>query len=371
MRLPRLPIPAPPARHETVVSYLTRLAVLHRLPTRELWEPVSTPRPGTNRRDIDLERLAALTGRPGVELARALPELRSPAPAWGSWRHQSQPRCPRCDARHDGGPVHRLLPQHRYVCTRHRYWIGPPDAGQAATALDHPEQQELVRAQWRHLRLVHQRGAAAAFDAVLTSFLICGHLWADHRWQDRDVVRRWIGRCHLLIPTGRETEKFSASRVFAAVYPEAVALAEAIAAPTWRHRAGGNKAEQAAFVAHVGHLLRRPDYQPPEHGDAIAHWMAYDSWQPPSRPHTTYPQTREHGATRMARVGENSLDRHARSATWFAVHRRAGAVILHHRHIRPVLVRDWSTPMDGIQATIWATQSTSQPVHRPDPAVSA
>jgi len=73
----------------------------------------------------------------------------------------------------------------------------------------------------------------------------------------------------------------------------------------------------------------------------------------------------------MARVGENSLDRHARSATWFAAYRRAGALTLHHRLIRPVLVRDWSTPMDGIQATIWASQSTSQPVHRPDPAVLA
>jgi len=79
-----------------------------------------------------------------------------------AWRHQSQPRCPRCDARHDGGPVHRLLPQHRYVCTRHRYWIGPPDAGQSATALDHPELVDVVSAQRRHLRLVRRQGAGAA-----------------------------------------------------------------------------------------------------------------------------------------------------------------------------------------------------------------
>ena len=37
---------------------------------------------------------------------------------------------PRCDARHDDGPAARLLPHYHYVCTRHRYWIGPPDVGQ-------------------------------------------------------------------------------------------------------------------------------------------------------------------------------------------------------------------------------------------------
>ena len=35
----------------------------------------------------------------------------------------------RADGDGGGGPVIRLLPHHRYVCTRHRYWIGPPDAG--------------------------------------------------------------------------------------------------------------------------------------------------------------------------------------------------------------------------------------------------
>lgn len=29
----------------------------------------------------------------------------------------------------------------------------------------------------------------------------------------------------------------------------------------------------------------------------------------------------------------------------------------HRRHISPVLVRGWSRPMDGIEATIWASQN--------------
>ena len=43
------------------------------------------------------------------------------------------------------------------------------------------------------------------------------------------------------------------------------------------------------------------------------------------------------------------------------MNRRGGTVILHHRHIRPVLIRDWSRPMDGITATIWASRRTSHP----------
>src|SRR6478609_5586500 len=52
-------------------------------------------------------------------------------------------------------------------------------------------------------------------------------------------------------------------------------------------------------------------------------------------------------------------DRHNRSAQWFARTRRGGGAILHHRHIRPVLIREWSPKMDGIAGTIWASQTTS------------
>jgi hypothetical protein len=358
MRLPRLPVQAAPARHETLASYLTRLSTLHGLHPRELWEPISTPRPGTNKRDVLPDRLAAVTGRPIDHLARALPELREPAPDWTAWRYETQPGCPRCDARHDGGPVQRLLPHHRYVCTRHRYWIGPPDAGQPATPLDDPELHDVLRAQRRHQRLLHGYGAALTFDAVLTSLLICGHIWNDRLGDWSETTRRWMRRSHRLIPVGLETDEFSAARLFAAVYPDAVEIAALIASPTWRALAAGNAEQQQRFVGEIGRRLGRPGYRPPEHGDAIAHWMSFDSGQPPSRPHTTFPDTREHGSTRRFNPSPHSLDRQERSAKWFAINRRGGGIILHHRHIRPVLVRDWSPRMDGIEATIWASQTT-------------
>ena len=358
----RLPIPVPPARHETVASYLARLASLHGLDPGELWQQASTPQPGTRRRVINPGRLAAITGRPAEHLAWALPELRRPGPDWQAWRHQPQPGCPRCDARHDGGPVTRLLPHHRYVCTRHRYWIGPPDAGQPATPLG-PGLAGIVQAQRRHLRLLRRHGPAAAYDAVLTGFLLCGHLWTDQPGEWPEPWQRWTRRAEILIPPGAESSQFSAARIFAAAYPEAVGLAGLIASPAWRSLAAGDPAQQQQFTAAIGQRLGRPGYQPAGTGDPIAHWMKYDSWQPPSRPHTTFPQTRRYGSSpdRAATTSRQSLQRHERSTLWFQLYRRGGRVILHHGHIRPVLIRDWSRPMDGIDATIWASQTTLPP----------
>lgn len=364
--LSRLPIPVAPARQETVTSYITRLAALHGLHPREIWEQISTRRHGTARRDVDTDRLAAVTGRPAQHLAHALPELRDPTPDWAAWRHQAQPRCPRCDARYEGGRVTRLLPHHRYVCSRHSYWIGPPDAGQPATPLGW-QLADIVSAQRRHLRLVRRHGVAAAYDAVLTGFMICGHLWGDLPQTPVDAWHRWTLRAEILIPTSAGPGEFSASRLFAAVYPEAVNVAALVASPAWRHLAAGDAKQQQRFVAEIGFRLGRPDYQPPEGGDAIAHWMTFDSARPPSKPHKLFPDTREHGATRQGKTSPQSDDRQDRSALWFSINRRGGSVLLHHRHIRPVLIRDWSHPMDGIAATIWASRTTSLPVEDWDP----
>ncbi len=344
----RLPIAVAPARHETLASYLARLAALHGLHPREVWESVGSPRPGTRGRTVQVDRLAAITGRPAAHLAWALPELRDPAPDWAAWRHQPQPGCARCDGRHDGGPVLRLLPHYRYVCPRHRSWIGPPDYGQPSTVLD-DDLRDVVRAQRRHLRLVHRHGSAATYDAVLTGFLFCGHFWGDEPHGPVDAWYQWTRRAHRLIPHGSEQREFSASRLFAAVYPEAVNLAALVASTRWRRYAAGSPEDQNRFLTEIGWRLGLPDYQPPATGDAIAHWMTFDSSRPPSAPTLTFPDTR----TTAASV--QSLRRNERSATWFSVNRRGGTVLLHHRHLRPVLIREWSRPMDGIQAAIWAS----------------
>jgi len=181
------------------------------------------------------------------------------------------------------------------VCTRHRYWIGPPDAGQPATPLG-PELAEIVQAQWRHLRLLRRYGTALTFDAVLTGFLICGHLWDYVPGEWPGPWHRWTRRAHILIPAGLEATRFSASRIFAAAYPEAVDLAGVTGSPTWRGLAAGDARQRRQFIAEIGRRLGHPGYRPSEYGDAIAHWIEYDSWHPPSgrtpptpRPATTAP----------------------------------------------------------------------------------
>ncbi|WP_204903185.1 TniQ family protein [Mycobacterium kansasii] len=355
--LAALPLPAGPAQHETLASYLNRLAALHGLPVRELWDQLSIARPGSTRRVAVAERLAVVTDRPPEHLFGALPELRDPAPDWTLWRHQSQPGCPRCDARHEGGPVLRLLPHHHYVCTKHHYWIGPPDAGQPATPLDE-RLSDIVTAQRQHQRVVTRLGGAAMFDAVLTGFLICGHLWANPQRPNADACRRWTRRTDLLIPPGAELRTFTASRLFAAVYPEAVSLAAIIASPLWRQRASGDAAGRREFLAEAARRLGGAADEHDPGNQASIHWMLYDSHHPPSRPKKTLPDTRDHGAMRRPRPSPLSQQRTDRSADWFKLNRRGGNVILYHRHLTPVITREWAPPMDDIAATIAASGST-------------
>lgn len=191
---------------------------------------------------------------------------------------------------------------------------------------------------------------------MLTGFLICGHLWADRRHDYTDVAREWTRRAEALIPAGTEPTTFSASRLYAAVYSDAVRLAGLIASPMWRHRAAGDADAQRQFTTEVA---RRLHHHPTRGGDAVAHWMMFDSWRPPSRPDTTFPDTRCRGAIHPPKVPARSRERQFRGAYFFAGTRRGGSAILHHRHLRSVLIREWSPKMDGIAATIWASQTTN------------
>jgi TniQ len=355
----RLPIAIPPAHHEIAASYVARLATLHGMPCTELWHQVSRPRtPGSTSRTIAGDLLAAVTGLPESRLAYAVVELCQPEPDWLAYRHEPQRGCPRCTARHLGGPVLQLLPHHRYVCTRHRIWIGPPDV------LDHPYPSldglpDVVAAQRAHLRLLRRLGPAATYDAVLTGFLICGHRWDQDAHRPDDARIAWHDRAAELIPPGTEQATFSASRLFAATYPEAVKVATLIGSLHWRRLAAGGSDEQGRFAAEIGRRLGDPDYRPRVTQDAIAHWIDQDCWQPSSLPVTTYRELRAYGGHTALKVNQHSRDRNQRSANWYAVNRRGGRGILYHRHLGPVLVRDWSPRMELFTGTVAASVNTS------------
>ena len=323
----------------------------------------AAPQPGTRRRVIDPGRLAVITGRPAEHLARALPELRRPEPDWQAWRHQPQPGCPRCDARYDGGPVTRLLPHHRYVCTRHRYWIGPPDAGQPATPLG-AELASIVQAQWRHLRLLRRHGPAAAYDAVLTGFLLCGHLWTDQPGElgramaavdppgrDPHPARRRIQPVQRLADLRRRLPRSRRPR-----QPHRLAR---LAQPRRRRpRRAAAVHRRARAAARPARLSARRHQRPDRALDEIRQLAAA---QPAAHHIPADPPIRiQPGPVGHAPAGRASSGTNA-APLWFQLYRRGGRVILHHGHIRPVLIRDWSRPMDGIAATIWASQTTLPP----------
>ncbi|MFF0430590.1 hypothetical protein ACFYUJ_40310 [Streptomyces sp. NPDC004520] len=362
MLIRRLPDPVPPARHEIPASYISRLATLHGLDINDLWTQVTErEKSGGMRRVVVPERLAALTGRTAHALAGAMPELRSPAPDWAMFRHQPQTGCHRCDARHPGGKVTRLLPHHRYVCLRHRTWIGPPDIDHPA--VDLTRLPEIVDAQRKHLRLLSRYGWSATYDAVLSALMLCAHIWSVDGRPSNAVFGTWDtweDRIDLLIPFSRETRSYpsySTSRLFAAIYPEAVAMAPLIASPHWRQLADGTEAEQARFFAEIGNRVTYP-YKPADRrGDAIAHWSLADSWRPPSRPLTTYTPGRMRGT--LPGLAANRLARHEKSATWFnRTRREQGRAMLFHGHLKSVLLRDPDPQYEKWEGTIWHSTRT-------------
>lgn len=355
----RLPINVPPASDEIAVSYLARLATLHDMPFDELWAQVSRPRSkGSPTRRLDGDLLATVADQSRAQLARTVVELRDPEPDWLAFRHEPQRGCRRCTARHPGGPVLQLLPHHRWVCTRHRAWIGPPDQE------DHRQPDlhtlpEIVTAQHRHLRLIRRLGFAATFDAVLTGFLICAHRWnfADLAFPG-DAWIEWRRRAELLIPPGTESDTFSTSRLFACTYPEAVALAELIGSLPWRRLVAAGPDGQRAFAIEIGRRLGVQDYRPAVIKDAVAHWMEQDCWRPPSPPNTDYRSLRTFGGPTFRKPSQDSDTKRRESALWFSRHRRGGDAILRHRTLNPVVVRDWSHKTEVFNVAVERTAHT-------------
>jgi len=221
----RLPAPVPPGSNETIASWLNRLASVHGLNTGDLRAHLRIGRSDPGGMPGLAARLAAITGYPPGNLARALPELRAPAPDWPSLRHLAQRACPRCTARHQAGPVRRLFAHHDYLCTRHGYWIGPPDPSR-----DDPPQPlarqlpELAAAQHALRRTQRLHGWAVTFDATAAATSICLDLRA--RAVHQPLWARWERRLDLLIPG-----TYRRSLFMAAIFPEVAALTAVLAAP--------------------------------------------------------------------------------------------------------------------------------------------
>lgn len=340
----RLPVPLPPARHETLASWLHRLATVHGLATAELRHHLRVgpylADPG-ERRGL-AGRLAAVTGHSAERLAWALPELRIPGPQWPALRHLAQRACPRCTARHEAGPVRRLFAHHEYLCIRHGYWIGPPDP-----ARDDPPLQltrrlpELAVAQRRLKRTTQRHGWAAVFDATAAATSICVNLRfsAEHH----PLWTRWQRRLDLIMPTDYRRSLF-----IAAIYPEVCALAAVLATAGWHtpEPAGGHRAAELSrdglgvdhIIAAADQALGGSDFLPrAEISFALLAWCTTRTVGPLLGPASTYPETSHHDdgtphITDVARQAEHATaNRFAHDRRAPRTHSRAAPLPYAHR----------------------------------------
>jgi hypothetical protein len=234
--LPRTAVPVP---GEYYIDYISRLAAANHLELSDLTEALADPAAvildPARRRQHQRERLAAAAGQPLPRIARLYWDdhgdyLRDPA----GFHRLLRPACRRCTARLGiTGPVACRMPDHQAVCRRHRLWTGPA-ARTHAGQLDVSPFPEVLRAQRRHLALLHdhqQHDVEATVSTATTA--VCQALrngtWipgqrrrmqqlAPGTWQQ--ALARVLGAS-----PARQDDSPGRSAVEIAIYPDVIWLA--------------------------------------------------------------------------------------------------------------------------------------------------
>ncbi|MFE9613868.1 TniQ family protein [Streptomyces sp. NPDC006012] len=241
-----LPLAPPPVHHETIGSYLNRLADANHLTIGYLSSLVG---PSRQHRRVDnrvgywtpdaLGQLAALTGRSPSCLIHAMPPLGTIGDPLRHLRSATEevieprrrPACRLCMARrHIHGLVVRSTPHHEGVCHRHHRWL-LGDEQHDLTRLP-----EILRANLQHHRIVrrgaHPSTALAYIDARdrLTR-------WFTSESSGEALRQRWNCRLHVLgeDPFG-DPHRPSDARIELAIHPETIVLSGLLASPRWRDR---------------------------------------------------------------------------------------------------------------------------------------
>lgn len=241
-----LPLTPPPVHHETIGSYLNRLADANHLTIGHLSHLVG---PSRQHRRVDnrvgywtpdaLRRLAILTGRRPASLVHAMPPLGSiddPLRHLGSATEEvieprRRPACRLCMARrHIHGLVVRSTPHHEGVCHRHRRWL-LGDEQHDLTRLP-----EVLRANLRHQRIV-RRGAYPSTALAYIDARDRLTRWFNGASSGESLRQRWNKRLDVLSedPFG-DPLRSSEARIELAIYPEAVVLTGLFSSPYWRDR---------------------------------------------------------------------------------------------------------------------------------------
>ncbi|QIS23532.1 TniQ family protein [Nocardia terpenica] len=278
-----LPVPLRPFEHETLASYLHRLAAANHISETVLRHHLRVHLGSASSFNVD--RLAAAVGTPAPLLRYALPELRSSTEetvmatagrAVDLARTNIRPACRRCAAaRGILEPLPRWHQPHHYVCLRHQLWIGP--------GVTSPDQQfdiaavpEIGRAQRRLLRLARHHNAEDFRTAHTEATRIC-RLWSTNSQYGTQRNRRLRALGHPRPPT-------SSPPLLAAAHPEVVALTGMFLEPRWRHLAATQDPRDLdQLCAEISRRIGQP-YQPSSNRDPMTRWIREQD-PPPISPH--------------------------------------------------------------------------------------
>lgn len=311
-----------PVQGETTWSFLHRVAAAYRLQVTDLttWWQWANPMPG--RRDVRpdgevfldevaQEQLAGWCRVPAEHLARALPSWAA-GPAvlasssgdgqgWARWRAGASEwgpvvfGCRLCAARRrsGGGRVWAYRRRWRRLCVRHGRWLLDVGEGHPVEFVDAGDWGvELARAQ-RHWHRVAQAGATvgAAQREVfgLARAVVCGW-WGRTEFWERDAV--WEPRLEQVVaatrrwcpdPVGWGVQQWRLLVRDVVVFPEVVAVAEALVDPRMQQLAAGSGAGALVrgrggcerFAAALGERLGRVwlgELEADGHGGPLASW---------------------------------------------------------------------------------------------------
>ncbi|MEU4234847.1 TniQ family protein [Nonomuraea sp. NPDC026600] len=243
---PVLPRPVVPITGETLISYLTRLALANHLTLTEVLTvlPSWFATKVSNRDDRAqhhmlipatagaLHALAHLTRTTPVGLTHALPAF-GITDTYGLVRATTA--CHRCTARrgiHQPVPVH--LPAHHKVCTRHGIWLSDADHPH----LDLAACPEIITAQYRANRLLRRYTpqqltlAHQAATRIIPPWPASPAVIPLH-WRHRLLTLQTTNH-HRAIPTDHDIY------TDAAIYPDAIELAAGILNPAAHNPARSN-----------------------------------------------------------------------------------------------------------------------------------
>ncbi|MFI1855537.1 DNA-binding protein [Streptomyces sp. NPDC020480] len=241
--------------------------------------------------------LAELCGVEPAVLARALPAFtvddpkisngREAARAQARWRAAGAVAgpaafgCRLCTARRTGQALRavRYMPRWRRVCTRHGRWLLDAEADQPLEHLDLRNVPEVVAAQrrWPGVARRAVRARVEPEQAFALAHAVVAHWWEQALYWEAEWI--WPRRLHRLAggSVGAELEWWRIVGRDAAIFPEAVAVADALLDPVMQEllwhdtdAPGGPRLApfDGVFARRLSERLERPWLYPLDDGNA-------------------------------------------------------------------------------------------------------